>query len=107
MPDTELREGEGQVREGVQEVQEAVQEEEVEEEVREDVLRGSVLRAPMEPDVLVRDPDTVYDPTANKWRSPTRVRVRQALHPAPKHEERLVWRARQRLYWVGCVVARQ
>ena len=55
MPDTELREGEWQVQEGVQEVQEAVQEEEVEEEVREDVLRGAVLRAPMEPDVLVRD----------------------------------------------------
>ena len=57
---------------------EAVREEEVEEEVREDLLRGSTLRAPLEPVVLVRDRDRVYgdclpkspQPATRAWRSP-------------------------------------
>ena len=106
MPDTELREGEWQVQEAVQEVQKAVREEEVEEEVREDLLRGSILRAPLEPVVLVRDRDRVYgdclpkspQPATRAWRSPIHAFDKHALCRCAQHqhEERCVCRTRQR-----------
>eukprot|EP00964_Phaeocystis_antarctica_P012760 scaffold7007_cov66-Phaeocystis_antarctica.AAC.1 len=97
MQDKELREGQGQVQERVQEVQDAVQEEEGEEEVREDLLRGASLRLWSSSFLC----ETVSCPQVAVT---TLTRVQRALRPA-KNEERLVGRARQRLYWgrVGSV----